>query len=62
MKKHILWEADRLESLGVGSISADWERYVCMFFVALQNELDQQERRSTQELLCRKNGINSFLI
>ncbi|MDC0405698.1 hypothetical protein OAM46_01460 [Gammaproteobacteria bacterium] len=54
-EEHILWEADRLESLGVGSISADWSAmYVC--FCGLQNELDQQERDQLKSYYAERMG------
>ena len=54
-EEHILWEADRLESLGVGSISADWSAmYIC--FCGLQNELDQQERDQLKSYYAERMG------
>ena len=54
-EEHILWEADRLESLGVRSISADWSAmYVC--FCGLQNELDQQERDQLKSYYAERMG------
>ena len=42
-EEHILWEADRLNQLGVGSMSADWSAmWIC--FCGLENEFDQSER------------------
>ena len=42
-EKHILWEADRLQSLGVTSMSADWSAmWVC--FCGLEDEASSNER------------------
>jgi hypothetical protein len=42
-EKHILWEADRLQSLGVTSMSADWNAmWVC--FCGLEDEASSNER------------------
>jgi len=41
-EKHMIWEAQRLEQLGVASMSADWSAmWVC--FCGLQREADQNE-------------------
>ena len=42
-EEHILWEASRLQSLGVASMSADWSAmWIC--FCGLENEADSYER------------------
>ena len=42
-EEHILWEADRLQSLGVTSMSADWSAmWVC--FCGLEDEASSNER------------------
>ena len=42
-EEHILWEADRLQQLGVTSMSADWSAmWVC--FCGLENEASSSER------------------
>ncbi|MDE0743496.1 MAG: hypothetical protein OSB24_06360 [Woeseiaceae bacterium] len=42
-EEHILWEADRLQQLGVASMSADWSAmWVC--FCGLENEASSFER------------------
>jgi hypothetical protein len=42
-EEHMLWEADRLQQLGVASMSADWSAmYICM--CGLENEAPSTER------------------
>jgi len=42
-EKHMIWEAERLQSVGASSMSADWSAmWIC--FCGLQNEASQEER------------------
>ena len=54
-EQHILWEADRLESLGVASMSADWSAmWVC--FCGLKSEAPSSEREWLQSYYMERMG------
>jgi hypothetical protein len=54
-EEHILWEADRLQQLGVASISADWSAmWVC--FCGLQNEASSYERDVLKSYYMERMG------
>ena len=54
-EKHMIWEAERLEQLGVGGMSADWSAmYVC--FCGLQGEADQTEANWMRSYYMERMG------
>jgi|MDTC01.3.fsa_nt_gb hypothetical protein len=54
-EEHILWEADRLNQLGVGSMSADWSAmWIC--FCGLEGEYDQYERDDLRSYYAERMG------
>ena len=54
-EKHILWEANRLEQLGAGSMSADWSAmWLC--FCGLDDELPEPERDELRNYYMERMG------
>ena len=54
-EEHILWEASRLQSLGVASMSADWSAmWVC--FCGLENEASSNERDILKSYYMERMG------
>jgi hypothetical protein len=54
-EEHILWEASRLQDLGVASMSADWSAmWIC--FCGVDNEADQNTRNELKNYFMERMG------
>ena len=57
-ERHILWEADRLESIGVGSMSADWNAMWMCFSCGVDDQGNTQAETDTlKDYYMERMGI-----
>ena len=53
---HILWEAERLESLGIGAISADWSAMWLCFHCGIDDHNTQEETDELKDYYMERMG------
>lgn len=55
-EKHMLWEAERLETLGVGAISADWSAMWLCFHCGIDEPNTQEETDELKDYYMERMG------